>query len=72
MPPSVVSNTTLNDSSIGEMNGALERIKQQRTFTRALHADGDEAKITTCVQKLKQDIDNFLVGNHIVFGCFGN
>ena len=66
MSSPVVSNTTQNDSSIDKINGALERVKQQRTFTRALRADDDEANITTCVQTLKQDIDNFLVDNPLL------
>ena len=72
MSSPIISNTTQNDSSIDKINGALERIKQQRTFTRALRADDDEANITTCVQTLKQDIDNFLVGNHVVVGHFSD
>ena len=68
----VVSNKMRDNSSIDEVNGILQRIKQKQTLARAIRADGDEAKITTCVQTLKHDIDNFLVGNHIVVGHFSN
>ena len=68
----VVSNKMRDDSSIDEINGTLERIKQKQTLARAIRADGDEAKITTCVQTLKQGIDNFLVGNHNIVGHFSN
>ena len=68
----VVSNKMWNNSSIDEINGTLQRMKQKQTFARAIRADDNEAKITTCAQRLKQDIDNFLVGNHIVVGHFSN
>ena len=61
-----------DDSSIDEINNTLERIKQQQTLAGALRADGNGAKIMACVQTLKQDIDNFLVGNHIAVGHFSN
>ena len=72
LPLPVVSNKVWDDSSIDEINSTLEGIKQQQTLAGALRADGDEVKITTCVQTLKQGIDNFLVGNHIVVDHFSN
>ena len=68
----VVSDKMWVDSSINEISGTLERIKQKQTLARAIRADGNEAKISTCVQTLKQGIDNFLVGNHIVVDHFGH
>jgi len=62
----VVSDTMRNDSSVDEINGALERIKQQQTLAGALRADGNEAKISACVQMLKQHIDSFMVSDHLV------
>jgi len=57
-----------DDSSIDEINNTLERIKQQQTLAGALRADGNEAKISACMQMLKQYIDGFMVGNYIVVG----
>jgi hypothetical protein len=54
------------NSSIDDITDALERVLRQRGLLRVLHADKDVDEIASCVQRLMQCVDNFLVGRLVI------
>jgi len=66
----VVSNR--NDSTIDEINGTLEGLKQEDMLRRVLRADDVEAEVKKCVQRLQQHIDTFVVCDYTVVSYYRN
>jgi len=59
----------LDNSSISDITNVLEEIVRQRRCIRFLHADTDAAEIAGCGKKLKECVDNFMVGSLVVIRC---
>ena len=65
MPP-------LDNSSMTDITKALEEIVRQRKCIRFLHADKDAGDTAECGRKLKQCVDNFVVGSLVVVRCLND
>jgi len=53
----------LDNSSMSSITNALEDIARQRRCIRILHADKDAVEIAGYGKKLKECVDNFMVGS---------
>jgi len=65
MPP-------LDDSSISSITNALEEIARQRRCIRILHVDKDATEVAGYGKKLKECVDNFMVGSLVVIRCLAD
>jgi len=50
-------------SSIIHITEDLQQIKRRRKIVRLYYADNDKSVVATCLQRLKQAVDSFMVGD---------